>query len=360
MKTGIVAVTLILSLLPCLEGCAQNYAVGVYYYPGWRSDYINWNDMKGLPGSKSPGRAWPDREPLLGQYPEEEPWVAEKHIEWASQYGINFFAYDWYWDGTKPEYDHALKNYLKARDKGKLQFCLLWANHDLSPKNLRDFDDMVGYWINNYFNQPSYYRIDDKPVVFVFSVGQLETNAKKFGEFAKTLLARANRKAGEKGYKGIYLIATVNQKPSDIVEKWLLDTGFNGYTGWNYVESRGARVDDYDAMVSGYLDYYSAASQTAKILPYIVPASPGWDSRPWHGGSAMVRSNPTPEKFERMLRGARQLLDSSGTTPKVLMIESWNEFAEGSYIEPTKKWGFAYLEAIKKIFSLPTAPASAK
>lgn len=328
--------------------------IGVYYYPGWRSDYINWKDIKGLAGSRSPGRPWPDREPLLGYYPEEEAWVAEKHIDWASQYGITFFAYDWYWGAGQPEYAHALNNYLQAKNRSKLKFCLLWAYHIAVLKNQTEFDAMVAYWMQNYFSQPTYYRIDDKPVIFVFSFDKLEANAKQFGESARTLLARANTKAMAGGYKGIYFVVTTDGRPSDDIEAWFLGNGFNAYSGWNYVESRGGRIDDYTTMVDGYLDFYRSAATTMKRLPYIVPASPGWDSRPWGGNSAVVRNNPTPEKFERMLLGAKKLMDENKDIPKILMIEAWNEFGEGSYIEPTKLWGFRYLETIRKVFG-PTA-----
>lgn len=334
--------------------------IGVYYYPGWRSDYSNWKDIKGLPGSRSPGKPWPDRQPLLGYYPEEDPWVAEKHIAWAMQYGITFFTYDWYWGNNKPAFDHALKNYLQAQNRTKLKFNLLWAYHTATLKDLREFDTMVLYWIDTYFNQPSYYRIDNKPVLFVYSYDQLEANAKAFGETTKTLLTRANNTAKARGFKGIYFVVTTNAKPNDALERWLLDIGFNAYTGWNYVESKGTRVEDYDVMVNGYLEYYAAAAQTAKRLPYIVPASPGWDSRPWSGDSAPVRTNPTPDKFARMLRGAKQLLDSNAKNPGILMIEAWNEFGEGSYIEPTKKWGFSYLEAVRNVFAAPPEKAVAK
>ncbi len=330
--------------------------IGVYYYPGWQSTYINWKDIKGLPGSRSPGKPWPDRQPMLGYYPEEEPWVAEKHISWASQYGITFFAYDWYWGNNKPMFDHALKNYLQAGNKSKLKFSLLWAYHTEVLKNKKEFDDMVVYWITNYFNQPTYYRIDAKPVIFIYSYDQLEANAKVFGESTKTLLASANTIAKQRGFKGIYFVVTTNAIPNNDLEGWLLDIGFNAYTGWNYVESKGARVEDYDVMVDGYLENFSAAAQTAKRLPYIVSASPGWDSRPWSGNTAPLRTNPTPDKFSRMLRGAKQMMDSNVKTPKIIMIEAWNEFGEGSYIEPTKKLGFSYLEAIRKIF----APSPAK
>ena len=329
----------------------SSLSIGVFYFPGWNSTSPYWDDLKGLPGSRSPGMPWPERKPVLGYYPEEEIWVAVRHIEWASQYGIDFFAYDWYWDGKKPEYDHALKNHLKANNRNKLKFCLLWANHFPVPHNLKEFDDMVSYWIDNYFNQPVFYTIDGKPVIFIFSHALLEQNAQLFGHTAKSLLARADAEAREKGYKGIYFIATMNDRPSDGLEAWLRDQGYSSYTGWNYVVSKdGSRVADYDSMVDTYLDFYNAASATSKQLPYIVPASPGYDESPWHGDNAVVRTNSTPEKFQKMLYGAKKMLNEQTDAPKVLMIEAWNEFGEGAYMEPTKKWGAQYLEAMQKVF----------
>ncbi|MDD2947529.1 MAG: hypothetical protein PHV80_01630 [Rugosibacter sp.] len=84
-------------LLPLLlVVCSFAFAtdVGVFYFPGWHSKSSYWNDLKGLPGSRSPNVPWPDRVPLLGHYAEEDIKVAEQHIDWASQYGITFFAYD--------------------------------------------------------------------------------------------------------------------------------------------------------------------------------------------------------------------------------------------------------------------------
>jgi hypothetical protein len=358
MNTMRIFITIITVAFCCFITCsvyaAQNYSIGVYYYPGWQSNYVNWKDIKGLPGSRSPGKAWPDREPVLGYYPEEEPWVAEKHIDWASQYGITFFAYDWYWVDNKPAFDHALKNYLKAKNKNKLQFSLLWAYHTAVLKDLNEFNNVVDYWINNYFNQPTYYKIMGKPAVFIYDLEQLENNARVFHESTKSLLAKANKRAIEKGYKGIYFVLTTNAKPNDDLEGWLSDTGFSAYTGWNYVESLGGKTEDYDVMVKGYLDNYLAASNTMKRLTYIASASPGWDSRPWAGNTAPLRTNPTPDKFAQMLIGAKKLMDSDNKIPKILMIEAWNEFGEGSYIEPTKYWGFSYLETIKKVFGSPS------
>lgn len=327
--------------------------IGVFYFPGWYSQSRYWKDIKGLPDSRSPNHPWPDREPLLGHYAEEDPKVAEQHIEWASQHGINFFAYDWYWDGKGTYLNHAIDNFKKAPNRGRMKFSLLWANHSDAPRNMAEFDAMLDFWVTNYLKHPDFYAINCKPVIFVFSNTQLEKSAQRFGSTAQLLLARADRKARKHGLAGLFFVATTNARPDDAIEDYLLRQGFSAYSGWNYVVSRDKRqTTDYGSMVETYLDFYSAARHTNGKLPYMVPASPGWDSRPWLGNQAITRTDPTPEKFRTMLDGARQTLQSgSGSIMNILMIEAWNEFGEGSFIEPTKKWGTDYLKVIKSIFS---------
>lgn len=331
----------------CFSAAKDGIAVGVYYYPGWK--------VRAAWMTKDPWdyiKPFKEKEPLLGYYPEGETWVAEKHIEWASMYGIDFIAYEWYWDKDKVFLEHALQAHLKAKNKGKLRFSLLWANGNKNPDNLDNFDKMVNHWIENFFNQPTLYRIDGKPVVFIFRPDELQKLARSWRTRPVELLTRAREKAVLGGHKGIYFVALTNGRPNNSIEKYFLEQGYDAYTGWNYVVSEGkSKVAAYDSMVDTYIHFYEAASKTAKSLPYIVPVSPGWDVRPWKGEDARVRENPTPEKFKRMLEGAKKLLDSPKTSPKILMIQEWNDFPEGAYIEPTKKWGFRYLEVIREVFA---------
>ncbi len=324
--------------------------IGAFYFPGWYSQSGYWKDLKGLPDSRSPNVPWPDREPLLGYYAEEDVKVADQHIEWASQFGVTFFAYDWYWDGKSTYLNHAVDNFIKAPNNSKLKFSLLWANHSVVPRSLKEFDDMVDYWMKHYLAHPQFYRIEGKPVIFVFSNGQLETDANKFGWSANALLKRADDFAKVGGLSGIYFVATTNARPSDAIEAGLSAQGFSAYTGWNYVAARDASpVADYQSMVDTYLDFYGSAKSTKGILSYIAPASPGWDSRTW--GGKLLRENPTPEKFKQMLIGAKDLVGSNKSNiPNILMIEAWNEFGEGAFIEPTQKWGFEYLQVIRSTF----------
>ena len=329
--------------------------IGVYYFPGWHSKSDYWNDIKGLPGSRSPNVAWPGRVPLLGFYPEEEVWVAEKHIEWASRHGITFFAHEFYWRHGKPELEHALKAHVRAKNKNDLKFCLFWANEGGSPPSLDNFDAMVDYWLKEYVGDKSYYRVNGMPLVFIFDPDTLTRNAKELGVTSRDLLERANAAARSKGYRGFYFVALLSfYQPSDRVEEKYLAQGYSGYSAYNYVAAKDrSHYADYDSMVDTHLDFYAAAARTGKKLQYLPTASPGYDGRPWVGTRPKihVRLNPTPAKFKKILEGARELLlKAPPGSPRILTIGAWNEFAEGAYIEPTREWGMQYLETIRNVF----------
>jgi hypothetical protein len=64
----------------------------------------------------------------------------------------------------------------------------------------------------------------------------------------------------------------------------------------------------------------------------------------------------TPQAFERALRAARAYLEARPASERVLTLNAWNEWTEGSYLEPDTQHGMAYLEAIRRVF--PQEPDS--
>ena len=134
------------------------YKLGVYYFPGWmegaRGGAVNpWERIQ----------KYPDREPLLGWYRDGDVEVAERHIQWMHDYGIDYVVYDWYTDGT-PFLEHALSAYFKAKNRDLIKFSILWANHSHFPDNLDQFESMVRYWVKYYFKSDQYMKIDQLTV----------------------------------------------------------------------------------------------------------------------------------------------------------------------------------------------------
>ena len=81
------------------------------------------------------------------------------------------------------------------------------------------------------------------------------------------------------------------------------------------------------------------------VYPSIIP---GWDHTPRSGREGMVMTNSTPEYFEQHVKEAVNMVKHKEPEHRIIIIKSWNEWAEGNYMEPDLKWGKKYLEALKK------------
>jgi hypothetical protein len=319
--------------------CPSDLVVGCYYFPG-HFNPLRWTPMRqcGFPV------------PILGYYRDGEPEVSDWHIKWAAEHGIDFFAFDWYYDyrhGANSEHNKALDDgFLRARYRNRMQFCLMWCNE--GQKERYDEEQMVrlaGVLTERYFRQPNHLRIDGDNVLivsmpehFLDSFGT-EGTARIFGRMAEIC-----RKAG---CGGLFPVAKQQNN-----QERLKQAGFRAITAYNYPEAgmsdeqRKAARGPYADMVRGYEQIWKEVTGQG-VLPYIVPVAPGWDSRPWYGDRALVRTNPSPRLFREMCMGAKQYAD-----PKLHMVlaECWNEFGEGSYVEPTVQYGFGCLDAMRDAF----------
>jgi hypothetical protein len=319
------------------------YQVGAYYFPGWPTR-DRWAVLD----------AFPERRPLLGYYAEGDPTVMDWHIRWAVEHGIGFFVFDWYWDRGQRQLEHALhEGYFRARSRSHLKFCLLWANHN-PPGSSSEADllAVTDHWIAHYFRRPEYFTVDGKPVVIVFEPRLLR---KDIGSEAVTRsLRRMRARAVDAGLPGLFVLATVGDSPLELAR--LRAEGYDAGTGYNYpragMTDGTARRAPYDDMVDGYERIWTNIAR-ARILDYVPVTEPGWDSRPWHGDQALVRTGRTPEKFRDMLARARAFVDRHPLAggQKLVLIEAWNEFGEGEAIEPHREWGFAYLDAVRAVFA---------
>ncbi len=105
---------------------------------------------------------------------------------------------------------------------------------------------------------------------------------------------------------------------------------------------------DFDAFTDRYL------------LPYFPNVSVGWDSSPRTVQSdrfvlqgypyTPVLGDVGPVEFKKALESARAFFEKGRTRPPVLSINSWNEWTEGSYLEPDTRHGSGYLDAIREVF----------
>lgn len=331
------------------QGVPSDYRVGVYYYPGWKPTPKDdpWKVI----------RPYAERTPLLGFYSEGDQNVMDTHLQWMNHWGINFVLYDWYWSADNTTYlDHALQAHLASRKRGLVKFAVNWCNHtELVPKDEANFLTMVDYWIKNYFGYDCYLTQDGKPVVVIFSPQELYDVCRKKGMTSKSLLEKARAKARAAGYPGIYFLG-VAAAIDDYVNGLIVGDGYDGVTAYGYNRGYSGQRDQrplttsYSELEGAYRENWNWMMSKSK-LPYWVPVISGWDKHPWGSNTPHDNCVSTPAQFREHLTQAKALLDQyPQKTQKTIVIYAWNEYGEGGYIEPTKKYQYEYLQSIYKVF----------
>lgn len=318
------------------------YQIGVYYFPGWSPDQMNRWELQ---------EDYPEREPVLGWYAEGKPEVADWHIKWAIENGLSFFIYDWYWRDGKENLTAGLNDgFLKARYRDQFKFALMWANHppfaDHSPEQLLAVTD---YWLEHYFRRSNYLTIDGQPYVSFFAPGQLLSGLGSEEKVRATFEAM-RRRVREAGLAGLHIAACGGAEPA--AAELFKRCGFDSITAYNYVRTVGVtRQSAYRAYLAGHVDIWRAMDSA--VLPYTPLLTVNWDARPWHGPRTEQRFARNTADFAECLQRLKSHLDER--KQRVAILEAWNEWGEGSFLEPNASFGFKDLEAIREVFCEPGA-----
>ena len=78
---------------------------------------------------------------------------------------------------------------------------------------------------------------------------------------------------------------------------------------------------------------------------------PNWDHTPRTGKAGVVLHGSSPEMFDVHLRAAVDNAQGRKTEERLVFIKSWNEWAEGNYLEPDREFGLSSLEAVHEVVS---------
>ena len=349
----------------------QKYDIAAYIWPAYQDD-PRFKEMGVFPDGKGEweaiykakpkfeGHRQP-RVPLWGYLDEADPKVQEKVIDTALEYGVNTFIFDWYWYDDKPFLERVLNDgFLKAGNNEKMNFYLMWANHThttyLDPKepdkskvfwkgevDFDIFDRFTDHIIKDYFMKPNYYRIDGKPVFAIYELGTF-INGLGGMEEAKKALDHFREKCKKAGLPGVHLQAilwgalpaTLSAVPGDkseTQENTVKYLGFNSLTNYQWCHFVPAN-QDYASWGEKAVSKYKEFSENFSI-PYFPHVSIDWDNNPrFPGGPQPAVSGVTPQKFEKFLYKAKEFVDKHPDHTPLLTFNSFNEWGEGSYLEP--------------------------
>lgn len=370
------------------------YTVACYYFPNYHVDPRNearhgqgWTEWELVKQAKPryPGHRQP-KVPLWGHGDESDPAVMAQKIDAAADHGVHAFIFDWYY------YDDGLflercveRGFMKTPNAARMKFALMWANHDwfdIHPATLNrspellypgpvtpeTFERMTDYVIDTYFKHPSYWTIDGCPY---FSVYELHTLVKSFGgvDAVARAMAQFREKVRAAGFPGLHLNAVswgVQLLPGETAvdnpEALIARIGFDSVTSYVWVH-------DAPLPQSPETPYAEVLEKVESVwqrnvgrfgVPYFPNVTMGWDSSPRcnqddpFGNTGYPFTNilggNTPAAFRNALERVKAFIDSHPNTNKTITINCWNEWTEGSYLEPDTENGMAYLEAIRDVF----------
>ena len=374
-----------------------NYEISVYYFPNFHTgDNRNnlwhgegWSEWELMKNAKQrfPGQYVP--KPLWGYEDESIPSVMEKKIKAASDAGITNFIFDWYFYDDGPYLNKALEEgFLKAKNTNDIKFSLMWANHDwkhIHPIPLdylehplieaygkikpETFEKVTDYVIEKYFSQPNYFRLDGG---LYFSIYEVNGLIDSLGGISKTKEAmfKFKEKVASKGLGKLHLNAVTwgctildGESTKMLTPEMLIDMGFDSVCSYVWVHEHPIPEfpsKDYEIFMNEASGDFARLTKQFEGIPYYPNVTCGWDStarcahtdvwtNKWYPFMGVIVNN-TPEQFEKALRDMKSQLDNSNLKTKMFTINAWNEWTEGSYLEPDDRYGFGKLNAIKKVF----------
>jgi hypothetical protein len=315
----------------------------------------------------------------LGFYNLCFPEVRFAQAKMAREYGIEGFCYWHYWFAGRRILERPFQEVLRLGEPD-FPFCLGWANHSWFGKwygGRKDLQNQVlieqtypgledaknhFYCLLEAFADERYITVEGKPLLFIYRPQQIP-DAKRVTDCWRGLAVKA-------GLKGLHLVGQ-NLHPSDVERcgfdatsysfrppliKGLLQENLLG--GWMrlWEVRRLLKVRKLVTMqklfrkplVYPYKEVLSFLLKKGPVAINDYPTLiPNWDNTPRALYEGLVFHESTPELFRLHLQQAVQIVVSKPMEWRIIFIRSWNEWSEGNYLEPDRRYGRAFLEMIR-------------
>lgn len=335
----------------------------------WGEGFTEWTNVK----KAKPlfrGHIQP-REPYKNIYYDlSDPDVLKNQMQLALGYGVDGFCIYHYWFKGKKLLEKPLEQLL-VEERVILPFCICWANEswtrtwdgDAGAKQIlieQDYgneEDWVTHfkYLNQFFQKEEYIKVDGKPLIVIYKLSLVNHR--------REMLKVWNQMAKDMGFPGIFVLSmqrTDISKDIPIQGDGVADfEPFATFARMNTVERekitcthRGNKKENFlmryqvvdytkfcEIMVSRFI-----GRNTNHYLGFFV----GWDNTPRRGfQTKLIFENNTPEQFEKYF--SIQYERSIGASNEFIFINAWNEWGEGTFLEPDNKYLYGYLSAIKRI-----------
>ncbi len=382
---------------------SKKIPIYAWYFPNWHPDSRNekwhgkgWTEWELLKHATPRFKGHTIYQPLWGYEDESDPKVMAKKIDTALAYGVDGFLWDFYWFNDQVgEGERAGSFRLDALDKGffgasnnqkmKIALMLCYENFGASHPAIywskfapqqtasgmlspQAFYNATQYMIKHYFWRENYIRIEGKLLFMFYETNNFITSMG--GEDgAKLVLDDLRRRVREAGLGEMMIMCNpgsllpFREGTREDADAYFEKVGFDAGMAYAW-EARPIKADvwpnyPYKDFVDNNIARFE--KKTSKLsYPMNINVSQGWDPSPRTVPSDKyekigypfdyITSDKNPSDFERALRAARDFFLSEESTGNFISLSTWNEWTEGNFLEPSVQDGYAYLEAVKRVF----------
>lgn len=335
----------------------------------WGKGFTEWTNVaKAKPLFKG---HWQPRLPAdLGFYDLRLPEVRDAQARMAKDYGIEGFCYWHYWFAGKRIIERPFQEVVET-GKPNFPFCLAWANqtwegtwHGLAnnqiliEQNYPGKDDYEAHFYSllNAFHDQRYMEVNGLKVFFVFRPMEIP-NPKEFIETWQKL-------AIKEGLKGFHFVGMHMPQTWDPIEH-----EYNAMTNnWTSIDRfrisskverfktkylhprlrfllknnrKLPKIISYQQYVNNFPEYPLKENEYPVIFS-------DWDNTPRAGIDGWLFDEADPKLFGELCSRAFKATENKQNDEKIVIIRSWNEWAEGNVLEPDNKHGLSYLKQFKK------------
>ena len=284
---------------------------------------------------------WATRTPFLGYLEEGNPEVSDWQTKWMVDHGLNVFTPCWYMPNDaksapkNPRNGYSLdQGFMNSKYQDYIQFSikLTYAGVNEGEENWLKY--YVAYWIEHYFKHPSYFKVNNQPVIFCFNTSEFTS---KWGQDTARVLEEAREMCREAGFDGALFLSC---------------NGAERTFGWDY----GYKYC-YNDIANGYAGAITTALKMNENLnvntPWIFTMSQGWGDESWGRDSRKLNMNL--DDWKATAEWGKNVYMPSMPQDDVLLSKTmtfgnWNEYCEGHTLAPSNITCFGYLDMIREVF----------
>lgn len=301
--------------------------------------------------------------PDIGYYLLDSPDMLRCQAEMMRKSGVYGQVFYHYWFSGKVILEDPAKILLDTPDI-MMPFCFCWANENWTRRwdgnedeilleqnySAEDARNFINYLIP-FFQDPRYIKVENRPILFVYRPLSIPNPKEYLDIWAK--------ECADHGILPPYVVSVLTRGAANpkefgmdagverVLHDWTAGAVPELKNSLHFYQPFNGSVLSYDEVAKFYV-----GQTDEKNFTYFRSLVPFWDNTARYGSDALLLHESTPKRFQEWLEGTIAYTQSTLEPDKrFLLVNAWNEWAEGAHVEPDSRYGYSYLNSIGRALS---------